>query len=1192
MADEKFAISVIVQQSVAKDFAKIEKEVEDLRNSILKLNTKLAKTDKELDKVKNNKAIQNQAQNANFFATQMGTAIKKLIAYRTVFLTLRGLKDIFKDTFDDVVRLDAVFADLNKVMGTTEENLLKLRRAGFEFAKTFGKPLSDVTAGFKIFAQQGLNTNQIIQRTQALMLAVSATTLTASQAVEALTAATMNFNISGTELIRVVDAWKAVESSAAVGAQDLANAMKQLAQVASVAGISLDFLNGIVAAVASVTRKSGQAIGTSFRTIFARLQTEQAVKAFQRLGVNVLNAEGALRPMESLLKDLSFEWNDLTDGQKRNFALIAGGKRRYSDFLALMNNFSQAVASAEESQNAFGEATIAAQINAAKLEARLNTIKVAWQELRVAVGEEAVKAFVDAAENIVPLLEVMGDNKQVIQDLIRTLGFLVGGLLALGVITSVIKWVVGLKAALLAAGVAATGLGATLAAIAPIAVALAAVGIAAFSLVDAYNQVSVALDDTVAQNEKYLETLREEKGLNEEVAKSLDKRATASQKVINQFEADAKVLAIRKKINDTLQRQAEIQDRIDEINASQPTGLGGFGFGTGGGATEITGTVEEVRGLRSEYDQLEKQYQEFNDTLAKIFKGMKDTADQTEEVKDQAAFALIELKKMASTIRILSQTDVLSQEFENARREAELMNKPFSQLKFELRQLTGIQKQFSSEIIRIQTKLAENNRKLAVESEKGRLAEDQARKIKEQNVILQAQLVNLTAAQADFNEKNLRAIKQAADALQTQKNLLAGKEFTLFVEGTGSRQIAEDARRELTILEAQLGSRKLTTQFIEKQTQLQIDALRAETQLKRNSIELARDLAKTEDDRFKEQNRLNKLNVEEEEKINNIRREGLTLLQLQSIELQNQVRDSIVSNLTQLPDFLSQRIEAEKLLEQERAQAEQRLAEARAANDAAAIDRAQADLDDIENRIRDLESIAGTVAEAFLKPFSDLFVERTMGQFVDALMSINQAGGATSLFGGIEDAGLDVANEMGEAITNSSDKGASKFESAITAGAQAGALLLGQVLGGGGKGAGIGAALGGAFGGLLGPAGAIGGALIGGVIGGLFDQDKRITGSKAQQLSDAIDKNTLAIENNNRLLELNREFINAPTRFEAPATTGSAFGIGDINVTVNAGSGGGASPADIGNGVADVIEKRLGSALRATGSKASKLGNR
>jgi len=1191
MADGKFAIQVAVQQSVAKDFSRIEKQVTDMRNSILKLNTKLAKTNKELERIKKNTGLKSQAGQANFFASQMGTAIKKLIAYRTVFLTLRGLKDIFADTANDVIKIDAVLADLNKVMNTTEANLLKLRNAAFDFAKAFGKPINDVTAGFKIFAQQGLNTNQIIERTQALMLAISATTLTANQAVEALTAASRNFNLEGLQLVKVVDAWKSVESSAAVGAQDLANAMKQLAQVASVAGVSLDFLNGITAAVASVTRKSGQAIGTSYRTIFARLQSKEAIQSFQELGVNVLDARGELRGMEGLLKDLAPIWDTLTDGQKRNFALLAGGKRRYSDFLALMNNFSQAIESAETSQNAFGEATIAAQINAAKLEARLQTIKTAWQELRVVVGEEAVKAFVDASSALVPFLETLTKNKEVVKDMIKQLGFLVAGLAGLGIIVGVVKAFLALKVAVSAAFVGVSSLAAGFAALAPLLVALGAVAVTAVTIFNAYNKLNIVTETAIDRADKLTEALLDETEQTKKATKALEGKALALTKVNKAFQLNQTAIDGQRAIDILLEERAKKVTALEK-----GTKLGSVTTFTGGvpatETREIPLEKADIAKLNAEIKELDDKVLGVRVNMALFYDEMLKVAEGEQAAADAAKVALLNFEKLKNTLKILSEVDTLELSFQKAREEAERIGKPFDALKFRLNQLTGIQKQFGDEILSVRQKLAFISLALSTETNKQKLGEDKVRELEGKRLVLKGQLANLTEAELKFNKDNAREIERAVDALEKQKSILEALPLAQFERNTATRANIGALKSQQTLQQAILDTSLNQEKGLQDIQRTKIKLAEQEAQIKINNLDTEIDSL----DVAKDQDKLNtlitkKILIEKklaEEKLG-IEKETTLELAKQKIERDAAIRGQISANLIALPDFLTDRIEAENLLEQERAQAEQRLADARAANDAAAIERAQADLDGIENRIRDLASIAGTVAEAFLKPFSDLFVERTMKEFVDTIYDLKDAGGTLgNIFSGKE-----TSDKVSKAISDASDSGASKFNAAITAGAQAGALLLGQVLGGGGRGAGIGAGIGGAIGGaLFGPAGGIGGALLGGLVGGLFDQDKKITGSIAQNLADAIDKNTLAIENNNRLLQLNREFINAPTRFEAPSTRGSAFGIGDINVTVIGGAGGGSSPTDVGNGVADVLEKRLASALRSTGSKSGNLARR
>ncbi len=353
------------------------------------------------------------------FSKRLDVAIQKIITYRIAFGAFRKASEAIQDAFREVISLDNAFGDLQKVMRTNVDTLDLLRRTAFQLGKEFGRSADEVVKGFKIFAQQGLTTEGIIERTRTLLLAISATTLTTAAAIEALTAAANIFGDEFEDLTVIIDKWLAVERTVPVQAKDFADALKGLGFIAKELGITLDELNGIVAAVSTGTRKTGKAIANSFRTIFARATGKEAIEAFQNLGVAIFDLSGDFRPFGDVIRDLGGQWDRLTQRQRINIAQVLGMKRRYTDFLALMNNYDLFLKSTTISQNALNDAQIAAQVEVQKLSRRLESVNTLFSEFKVAVGDELVLNIVEFAESLRESLNNLTSNADEIVKLIK-----------------------------------------------------------------------------------------------------------------------------------------------------------------------------------------------------------------------------------------------------------------------------------------------------------------------------------------------------------------------------------------------------------------------------------------------------------------------------------------------------------------------------------------------------------------------------------------------------------------------------------------------------------------------------------------------------------------------------------------------------------------------------------------------------
>jgi len=246
-----------------------------------------------------------------------------------------------KSSLDELSNIEMGIAELRMVMNPLQTDFGRMSKAAIGFGKQYGTPVKDVLASMKVFSQQGLKQEEVIDRTQTATLASNVTTLNAKDATEALTSAMVIFREEGTASMRFLDAWSEVEAKHAITAGDMANAIKRSAAAAKAAGITFDQLNGIVAAVGSVTRQTGSEVGTSMRFIMRRLSAEKGPEELAKINIPVMTGEGELRAGFDVLSDLAGKWKDLSSAQQMNMAQALGGTRQYNTVLVLMEKWEE-----------------------------------------------------------------------------------------------------------------------------------------------------------------------------------------------------------------------------------------------------------------------------------------------------------------------------------------------------------------------------------------------------------------------------------------------------------------------------------------------------------------------------------------------------------------------------------------------------------------------------------------------------------------------------------------------------------------------------------------------------------------------------------------------------------------------------------------------------------------------------------
>jgi len=341
-----------------------------------------------------------QQSNATF-----SNAIRRVVMWGAASRLVYGGVSNLKSSLDELAEIEVNMAQLRMVMNPLTSDFGKLSKSATGFAKQYGVPVTDVLKSMKVFAQQGLKQEEIVDRTQTATLASNVTTLNAKEATEALTSAMKIFREEGTQSLRFLDAWSETEAKQAITAEDMANAIKKSAAAAKTAGVSFDQLNGIVAAIGSVTRQSGKEVGTSLRFIFRRLFSEEGPKSLAKLDIPVLGDTGNLRSGFDVLQDLAGGWKDMTKAQQLATAQAIGGTRQYNSLIVLMEHWDEAIKGIANSTNSKGSAE-RRNLEIMKTYAKqLQQTRAAATELKMELGKFVLPVFKGGLSATKTLLE-------------------------------------------------------------------------------------------------------------------------------------------------------------------------------------------------------------------------------------------------------------------------------------------------------------------------------------------------------------------------------------------------------------------------------------------------------------------------------------------------------------------------------------------------------------------------------------------------------------------------------------------------------------------------------------------------------------------------------------------------------------------------------------------------------------------
>lgn len=316
--------------------------------------------------------------------------------------------------------------DLNKsltniqiVTGQSADQMEQFAIRANKAAKELSASTLAYTDAALIYYQQGLDDSAVEERTNATIKMMNVTGQSAEEVSSYMTAIWNNFYNGTNSLEYYADAITALGAATASSSEEIADGLQKFAAIADTVGLSYEYATAALATVVAETRQSADVVGTSFKTIFARMQglslgetLEDGVDlnkysiALQKIGVDVLDANGNLRTMNDILDALGKRWETLTEAQRVATAETVGGVRQYANFMALMNNWSEVQKNITIAATSEGTLQKQADIYANSWEGAKKRVQASLETIYNSIIND--KAFINMTDTISTVLDGVG----------------------------------------------------------------------------------------------------------------------------------------------------------------------------------------------------------------------------------------------------------------------------------------------------------------------------------------------------------------------------------------------------------------------------------------------------------------------------------------------------------------------------------------------------------------------------------------------------------------------------------------------------------------------------------------------------------------------------------------------------------------------------------------------------------------
>lgn len=300
--------------------------------------------------------------------------LKKTAQWQISSTIIHGVVGQIESAIGYVRNLNKSLTDIAIVSDLSSQELAKFATRAHQLGKSLSTSTLDVTNAALIYFQQGDNVLQSMEKAAITIKAANASAnSSAAEMSEYLTAIWNSYQVGSQELEKYVDMMAALGAKTASSMEEIATAMQKVAATANTVGVGFDQMSSIISTVSSVTRESAESIGTSYKTILARIgdlkmgnlvedgvavTLGQVSGQLQKMGVNILDAKGNMRDMGSVIEEIGAKWQGMNEAQKAAVAQTIAGKRQYTQLMALFENWDSYQANltiTDESEGALDE---------------------------------------------------------------------------------------------------------------------------------------------------------------------------------------------------------------------------------------------------------------------------------------------------------------------------------------------------------------------------------------------------------------------------------------------------------------------------------------------------------------------------------------------------------------------------------------------------------------------------------------------------------------------------------------------------------------------------------------------------------------------------------------------------------------------------------------------------------------------
>ena len=248
---------------------------------------------------------------------KFATGLKNTAMWTIQSNAVHAVQSALQGAFSYAQKLNKGLTDIAIVSDLNADQLAAFAKSANAAAKELSTTTNEYVKGALIYYQQGLNDEEVAQRTETTIKMANASGESAETISSYMTAIWNNFDHGAESVEHYADVIAYLGATTAASNAQIAEGMQAFAATAETVGLSYEYSAAALTTLVDRTQQSASKIGTSLKTIFARLSSvslgdtlEDGVnltkytKALEKVGVDVLDATGNLKSMNTILDEM------------------------------------------------------------------------------------------------------------------------------------------------------------------------------------------------------------------------------------------------------------------------------------------------------------------------------------------------------------------------------------------------------------------------------------------------------------------------------------------------------------------------------------------------------------------------------------------------------------------------------------------------------------------------------------------------------------------------------------------------------------------------------------------------------------------------------------------------------------------------------------------------------------------------